>query len=388
MGINKLKDVLKKHCPKALQTRPLTFFKGYRISVDASTVMYSTMASAWKQAVRSKKSMEDEVNKEIFYREWSRNILSLINRFLMAVITPVFVFDGKSPPEKDSTRQKRQAQINKYKTNYQNLFNAFMQASTMEKILIWQQAQKIEGYILPVNRENSDFFKTLLYIIGIPFLQAKEEADGLCAALCIAGHCYAQYTTDTDSLAHGCRCVITDFTQNTINEQGQAVETIEIIILSDILQGMVLSYDSFVDMCIMLGCDYNSNIPGIGPAKVVPLIKKYRTIENLPPVYAKKELDIAVLKHKASEDHRGCRNMFSAKSVVELSAEEMPDLNIVTGDIMVRLGQATLPVALDVSNILKIIEFVPKAKNVASGKDDFLIDDISGINFIIRPYEE
>ncbi len=388
MGINKLKDVLKKHCPKAMQTKHLTFFKGNRISVDASTVMYNTMASAWKQAVRSKKSMDDEVNKEIFYREWSRNLLNLINRFLMAGITPVFVFDGKAPPEKDGTRRKRQAQIHKYKTQYQNLLTAFKQASNMEKVLILKQAQKVQAYILPVDRENSDFFKTVLYIIGIPFLQAKEEADGLCAALCIEGHCYAQYTTDTDSLAHGCRCVITDFTQHTINEHGQAVETVDIIILSDILQGMALSYASFVDMCIMLGCDYNTNIPGIGPAKVVPLIKEYRTIENMPSVYAKKEMDIGVLKYEASEDHRGCRNMFSSKTILELSEEEIPPLDITTGDIMVRLGQATLPIVLDVSNTLKIIEFVPPARSVAPGKDDYLIDDISGINFIIQPYEE
>lgn len=37
----------------------------------------------------------------------------------------------------------------------------------------------------------------------------------------------------------------------------------------------------FVDLCILLGCDYCDKIAGLGPKRALTLIKKHRTIENV-----------------------------------------------------------------------------------------------------------
>lgn len=37
--------------------------------------------------------------------------------------------------------------------------------------------------------------------------------------------------------------------------------------------------DQFIDLCILCGCDYTSNIRGIGPVKALSLIQKHGTIE-------------------------------------------------------------------------------------------------------------
>lgn len=37
----------------------------------------------------------------------------------------------------------------------------------------------------------------------------------------------------------------------------------------------------FVDLCIMLGCDYCETIRGIGPKKSVELIQRYKSIDAL-----------------------------------------------------------------------------------------------------------
>lgn len=37
----------------------------------------------------------------------------------------------------------------------------------------------------------------------------------------------------------------------------------------------------FIDLCILLGCDYTKNIKGIGPKTAYKLIKKHRTIDEL-----------------------------------------------------------------------------------------------------------
>lgn len=37
----------------------------------------------------------------------------------------------------------------------------------------------------------------------------------------------------------------------------------------------------FVDLCILLGCDYCEKICGLGPKRALTLIQKHRTIENV-----------------------------------------------------------------------------------------------------------
>lgn len=42
-----------------------------------------------------------------------------------------------------------------------------------------------------------------------------------------------------------------------------------------------MSMDQFVDLCILLGCDYCPTIRGIGPKKAFDLIVQYKSIENI-----------------------------------------------------------------------------------------------------------
>lgn len=51
--------------------------------------------------------------------------------------------------------------------------------------------------------------------------------------------------------------------------------------LDDVLAGLEIDMKEFVDLCILLGCDYCGNIRGIGPKRAIELIKKYKTIENV-----------------------------------------------------------------------------------------------------------
>ena len=48
-----------------------------------------------------------------------------------------------------------------------------------------------------------------------------------------------------------------------------------------IMERLGMSYDSFVDFCILSGCDYTEPIPQIGPITAYNLIKKHETIEEI-----------------------------------------------------------------------------------------------------------
>ena len=42
-----------------------------------------------------------------------------------------------------------------------------------------------------------------------------------------------------------------------------------------------MTHDEFIDLCILCGCDYTTNITGVGPVKAFKYIKKFDIIENV-----------------------------------------------------------------------------------------------------------
>ena len=42
-----------------------------------------------------------------------------------------------------------------------------------------------------------------------------------------------------------------------------------------------MTYDEFIDMCILCGCDYTGSIRNVGPIKAYQFIKKYGNIETV-----------------------------------------------------------------------------------------------------------
>ena len=48
-----------------------------------------------------------------------------------------------------------------------------------------------------------------------------------------------------------------------------------------ILEELQLNKEEFIDLCILMGCDYCESIKGIGPKKALDLIGQYRCIEKI-----------------------------------------------------------------------------------------------------------
>ena len=61
--------------------------------------------------------------------------------------------------------------------------------------------------------------------------------------------------------------------------------------MEKVLEGMNISFDEFLDICIMSGCDYCENIKGIGPNKSYQNIKEHKTIEKFVESYKKVDTD-------------------------------------------------------------------------------------------------
>nr|KAG5696623.1 hypothetical protein BaRGS_034084 [Batillaria attramentaria] len=82
--------------------------------------------------------------------------------------------------------------------------------------------------------------------------------------------------------------------------------------LDRVLSEMNFTMDEFIDLCILLGCDYCESIKGIGPKRAVELIRQYKNIETIL-----KHLDTK--KYPVPEDwmYQEARRLFQEPEVTD-----------------------------------------------------------------------
>ncbi|CAH6421709.1 FLAP endonuclease [uncultured virus] len=308
MGINGINTLIKRSASDAFFTMPLNEFSGKRVAVDANNWMYTNMATARKKVVNRTDVAVQEPNLAEIRREWFLSAINFILGWLSYNITPVFVFDGRHPPEKDKTkaerRDKRIASRAKIDALYAQLRGNILEkpANIVEEL---RKELRNYNYILP---EDFELFKTVMRGIGIPCLQANADGEQLCSMLCIEGKVAAVFSVDTDNLVYGCPLVINRFSETyTYDEYGGRVAHVDCVRLDRVIGGLGISHSMFVDLCIMSGCDFNTNMPGYAAIKSYGLLKKFGTIDDLP-----RNLDTTCLNHNR------CRELFKYQSSDEI----------------------------------------------------------------------
>jgi 5'-3' exonuclease len=127
------------------------------------------------------------------------------------------------------------------------------------------QIKNIEKNILIVKKIHSEQVIEFLESLGIPFFKAFSESEEMCAFLQKKGLVDFVVTEDTDALTFGAKKVI-------FGEKVYCLDTI--------LADLQINFTSFIDLCILCGCDYTTTIPKVGPVNALRLIKKYHSIDN------------------------------------------------------------------------------------------------------------
>ena len=74
-------------------------------------------------------------------------------------------------------------------------------------------------------------------------------------------------TEDMDALTFGTNVLLRHLTFSEAKKM-----PVKEIRLNRVLEGLGLSQKEFVDLCILLGCDYVDKIKGIGPKKAIELV--------------------------------------------------------------------------------------------------------------------
>lgn len=293
MGILGLSKVLYQECPSAIKEEEMKNYFGRRIAIDASMSIY--------QFVIAMKGFSEGQGMELTNEagEVTSHLNGLFFRTLRMIdegLKPIYVFDGKPPEMKSgelAERKKRAAEA-------QQEFEKAKEAGDDEMM------EKMSKRTVRVSKEEIEECKKLLQLMGVPVVQASGEAEAQCAALVRDGKAWAVATEDMDALTFGSKILVRHLTFSEAKKRPIAEYHLDAI-----LAKTGLTMDQFIDLCILLGCDYTSKIPGIGPQRAWEGIKAHKSIEGLIA-----SLDPAKHPIPADFDYVSARKLFKEPDVV------------------------------------------------------------------------
>ncbi len=347
MGIADLYSVIAKHAPGCMETVTLESLGGMSIAMDVSVFMNKNVKA---------------VGPDYWFDKMANTYCSLREKGIHIVS----VFDGPNPPEEKNEERarrraecaKRNAKLAKCEILLVDLEERAADGSSLldpdieplvtgireaigERSLAYSSKRE-PSFLRPVETDTfSDEMRTfiqdcracinrqkvqnlpilpayaiavkeLVSALGLPHFQADGEAEAFCVGLVAGGSVHAVLSEDSDVLPLGSPILLTKY-----DPSKGTVVSIRLEILLDEL-GMNMA--EFVDLCILLSCDYNERVSGrlkegskprnIGAEGALTLIREYRRIEKLEHLL----VDPERLRYQR------CRHLLTYPEVAAMSA--------------------------------------------------------------------
>lgn len=317
MGIHKLNDIINQYASDAIFSLPKSHFAGKRIAIDAYHFMYLIMSNTTKSYILNSKTdwVNERPNKDIITTRWLSSLINYINDFVAHGMILVFCFDGEHKPAKQQCQEKRKQSKLNNKAQIEQLRDKLRTTLEDSEKNIKQLKAKLATMVY-IEQDQIEQFKMILKLRGIPCLTSVDEGERLCSMLQREGKVYAVMSRDTDCLAYGCNLLITKF-----------LDEFECVRLDLVLQRLRYTIDNFVELCIMLGCDYNSNIKKIGVQRSKDLIDRFQYIDDLPTCYDTTILNFCNCRHTFAtiESNKICKEAM----ILDYKQVEDVDLGII-----------------------------------------------------------
>lgn len=251
MGIRNLNKFIKENISNGYTKININDLEDKVVAIDTSLILYQFLIAI--------KTTDDLKNKDGKITCHIHAILTKVLTYLKKRIYPIFVFDGKAPEIKTKTLQHRSQIKKKAEENLKN-----------DICLTDEEKKKMLKRSLKITEQQITECKEILSILGIPYIESPTEADPQCAYLVKEGIADSVISDDMDLLAFGTSKLI----------RGKS-NKLEIYNLNIILKELKLTYDEFVELCILFGCDYCNTIKKIGVKRAYELILKHKNIESI-----------------------------------------------------------------------------------------------------------
>lgn len=226
MGIKNLNRFLLDNCTsKSIRKQHLSTFKGKTIAIDTSIYMYK------------------------FQTE--NRLLENMERFIQVLlkynISPIFVFDGKPPPEKKELIKQRANLKKEAEAKYNELQQSILDNNSSDELS--SKLAELKTQFVRIHDTDITKVKQLMETLNISFVDAPGEADQLCVLLVKTKKAWACLSDDMDMFVYGCVRVLRFLDLNK--------HTIIYYDLHAILSELEWSITLFREILVLSGTDYN-----------------------------------------------------------------------------------------------------------------------------------
>ena len=251
MGIKNLLKLLNQK-EGIIKKRNHNDFKGKVIAIDISILMYQVVISI-------RNTGTDLTNNK---GEITSHILGIFNKTIVLLdkgIIPLYVFDGKPPEIKSKILKNRKNVRAKAMEKLKNITNEKERIKYFKRCVVITRKQILEC-------------QELLELMGIPYIVAPEEADSQCAYLSCEGLVDSVLTEDMDILTFGAKNIV----RNLSSHRNEPLEIDKELIL----EKFNLTENEFIELCVLLGCDYCYHSNSISANKILAYYTKERSLEK------------------------------------------------------------------------------------------------------------
>ncbi|MDG6928919.1 MAG: flap endonuclease-1 [Nitrososphaerota archaeon] len=187
---------------------------------------------------------------------------------------PLYVFDGR-PPELKRKEISRRSELKK---NAEEMFHAAVAKGDKEA------ARRYASMSTRLNDRMVYDAKSLLTLMGVPWVQAPSEGEAQASYLTMKGVAWATVSQDYDSLLFGSPKLARNLTvsgRRKLPKKDVYVNVSpELLHLQEVLGGVGLTREKLVDLGILVGTDFNpGGFRGVGPVKALKFIERYGRLE-------------------------------------------------------------------------------------------------------------
>lgn len=220
MGIKNLNRYLLKNCGnRSIHTIRLIELRNQTVVIDTSIYIYKYLA-------------EDKL---------LENFQNLINSFVKNQIKPIFVFDGEPPIEKKKLLKQRQENKKIAELKYNQLITSKSNNS--------MRLDNLKKQFLRVTDSDINNLKLLMKKNNVEIIEAVGESDSLCVTYVKNKLAWACLSDDMDLFVYGCNRVLREL--SLLNDN------VKLYLLPEILYDLKMPFQSFRDILVISGTDYN-----------------------------------------------------------------------------------------------------------------------------------
>lgn len=261
MGV-KLADIVTK--------KPLSFddLTGKKIALDFSNSAYQFLSSIRQPDGTHLMDNQGRITSHLV-GIWSR-FTNLMQRDIKLAI----VLDGQPPDLKLTEATSRHERKKEAEEKYQQ---AREEENTEKMALYAKQFTRL-------TKEMTGEAAKLLTAMGLPVIQAPEEADAQMAYMNKQGDVWASGSSDYDCLLHGAPCLLTNLTlsQKKRTFSGAVIKIHPYLIeLEEVLNATKITQEQLIYLAIIVGTDYNEGVHGYGPKKALKAVQTHEDPEEL-----------------------------------------------------------------------------------------------------------